>query len=395
MAERADNSPKWIAKRAAKAMVAGALCSAGARWVVNAVARARAGGGRVLVLSYHRATSDFAVDARDSLPSLLVSAETLRRQIEQVAREREIVTLAEARRRLASPPPRPGRRERDAVALTFDDGYVGCHDHALPVLASLKAPATVFVATGYVGTERRLTHDRLHASLSELRRRGLAAEQAGLPRPQQTLLDLCASHGPAATLDRLISRLPQDELVSVAEALERRLRLDPRDLPRGTRILTWEEARELAANGVEIGGHTVNHAVLANLPPSRARLEVSGCFDEIARHLGAPPRHFAYPNGYHTPAVRRMVAECGFEGAVTTEDRENRRGGDPYALCRKVVWENTTLGAVGYSRALAACNLDGVFGALGLQRAVPGERPNATDEGAPAKEPEEPERAAV
>ena len=71
--------------------------------------------------------------------------------------------------------------------------------------------------------------------------------------------------------------------------------------------------------------------------------------------------------------MRALVARCGFEGAVTTEDRENVRGGDPLLLRRKMIWENTTLGPAGYSRALATCNLEGVFHALGLARAVPGE----------------------
>jgi hypothetical protein len=41
-----------------------------------------------------------------------------------------------------------------------------------------------------------------------------------------------------------------------------------------------------------------------------------------------------------------------------------------------MVWENTTLGPCGYSSALAIANLEGVFGALGLARAVPGDRPD-------------------
>jgi len=75
-----------------------------------------------------------------------------------------------------------------------------------------------------------------------------------------------------------------------------------------------------------------------------------------------------------------MVAEAGYRAAVTTEDVENRRGCDPFALKRKVLWENSTLGAAGYSEALAACNLDGVFGAMGLQRPVDGERPDGVEE---------------
>jgi peptidoglycan/xylan/chitin deacetylase (PgdA/CDA1 family) len=37
------------------------------------------------------------------------------------------------------------------VAITFDDGFESVYRHALPILKSLKVPATVFVIAGYVG----------------------------------------------------------------------------------------------------------------------------------------------------------------------------------------------------------------------------------------------------
>jgi peptidoglycan/xylan/chitin deacetylase (PgdA/CDA1 family) len=124
----------------------------------------------------------------------------------------------------------------------------------------------------------------------------------------------------------------------------------------------------------------VHHVALANVTLSRARAEIEGCREHIARELGEPPRHFAYPNGYHTPRIRGAVAAAGFTSAVTTEDAENRRDGDLFTLKRKSIWENSTLGATRYSEALAACNLDGVFGALGWQRPAPGERPDCLED---------------
>jgi peptidoglycan/xylan/chitin deacetylase (PgdA/CDA1 family) len=380
MPERADDSPRWIARRTVKAAVATALWTVGVHRLVRWVRRREAGGARVLILSYHRVTPDFRASAREALPSLLVSARTLRQQLRQVARVREVISLADARRLLADPGAAP--RGPDKVAVTFDDGYADNHDCALPVLQELAIPATVFVATGYTGTDRRLPHDRIHAALAELARRGIPPERAGLPPALQALLDASAEPGPAATLDRLIARLSHDRLVAIADALGARLGLGERDLPAGTRLMGWDELRALEAAGIDVGGHTVNHAVLANLPLAEARREVAGCREALAEHLAARPRHFAYPNGYHTPAVRRLVRECGFDAAVTTEDAENHRGGDPHALRRKVLWENTTLGPVGYSAALAACNLEGVFTALGLTRPARGERPDALADGA-------------
>lgn len=372
MPERADFSARWILKRAAKAAVAGVLTAMGLHHAVRLMRRRQAGGSRVLILSYHRVTPDFRASAQESLPSLLVSSDTLRRQLEHVARRNELVSLADARRILAEP---ASRGRNDVVAVTLDDGYGDVAEHALPVLAAMRVPATVFVPTGYIGTHRRLPHDRLHASLSELRRRGIPFESAGLPDGLQALLTSQAQHGPTATLDRLIAILPHDRLVALADGLEARLGMSERDLPPSTRLMTWDEVGALAAAGLDVGGHTVNHAVLSNLALSEVRRELAGCRDQIAARIGRPPRHFAYPNGYYTPSVQRAVAEAGFEAAVTIEDEENRHGGAPYGLKRKVLWENTTLGPVGWSGLVATCNLGGVFSTLGLAHPVPGARP--------------------
>lgn len=377
MPERADSSAGWILRRAAKAAVAGALTAVGIHHAVGILRRSQAGGSRVLILSYHRVTPAFEASARNSLASLLVSVDALRRQLRHVGRTCEIVSLATAERILAEP---AHRGVRDVVAVTFDDGYAEVAEHALPVLQALHVPATVFVPTGYIGTSRRLPHDRIHASLRELQARGIPFERAEISPPLQALLSACADAGPASTLDRLIARLSHDRLVAVADALERRLRRDERELPRGTRLASWEELRALHSAGVEVGGHTVNHAVLANLPLAAARREVEGCRDQIASQVGVRPRHFAYPNGYHSPAVREIVRTAGFQAAVTIEDEENRHGGDAFALKRKVLWENTTLGAMGWSSSVATCNLGGVFSTLRLSRPVPGARPDPVPE---------------
>lgn len=58
-----------------------------------------------------------------------------------LARHRAVLPLSEAVTRLD----RSGRLPRGTTALTFDDGLSGLHEHALPVLARLGLPATVFL----------------------------------------------------------------------------------------------------------------------------------------------------------------------------------------------------------------------------------------------------------
>lgn len=60
------------------------------------------------------------------------------------------------------------------VAVVFDDALVGVHHHALPVLAEMGVPATVFAVTAHVGTTppwwpgsaRTMTRDELAESVA-------------------------------------------------------------------------------------------------------------------------------------------------------------------------------------------------------------------------------------
>lgn len=118
-------------------------------------------------------------------------------------------------------PPRP-------VLITFDDGYEGVHRHALPVLAELALPATVFVTTGWL--------------------RGLH-EVGGAP----------------------------------------------------DRMLDWGQVRELAAAGVEIGGHSHTHPQLDQLTPAASppswRTAGSWSAPNSARRPPRSPTRSATPTG--------------------------------------------------------------------------------------------------
>jgi len=51
------------------------------------------------------------------------------------------------------------RSDRPLVCVTFDDGYLDNYLYAVPILLKHGLPASFFVATGIVGTERAFPHD--------------------------------------------------------------------------------------------------------------------------------------------------------------------------------------------------------------------------------------------
>jgi peptidoglycan/xylan/chitin deacetylase (PgdA/CDA1 family) len=100
------------------------------------------------------------------------------------------------------------------------------------------------------------------------------------------------------------------------------------------RMLDWQQVREMRERGHAIGGHGRRHRELATLSAGEAEAEVQGCAADIAVRTGEPPRLFCYPRGSEGPAVREIVAACGFEAACTVYPGSNQPGVPLLALRR-------------------------------------------------------------
>lgn len=104
----------------------------------------------------------------------------------------------------------------------------------------------------------------------------------------------------------------------------------------GARMMTGSELREMAAAGMELGGHTVTH-------PDLATLSYEACADEMERGraqleaaTGVRATTFAYPFGSYGEAAHRAARDVGFDAAVTANGRGDPN--DPYAIPRALLW---------------------------------------------------------
>jgi peptidoglycan/xylan/chitin deacetylase (PgdA/CDA1 family) len=83
--------------------------------------------------------------------------------------------------------------------------------------------------------------------------------------------------------------------------------------------LTTSQVQAIAADGNEIGGHTVDHADLTTLSADDAAREI--CNDRVAlANLGYHPTSFAYPFGAYTSAIETQVKNCGYNSARKIAD---------------------------------------------------------------------------
>jgi peptidoglycan/xylan/chitin deacetylase (PgdA/CDA1 family) len=375
-----------VARRVGKGAAALALHYSGARELLSAVQRRAVGGRRVLILSYHRVVADFGEEAKRSLYTLNIEQKTFRRHLEVLQESHDVVSLDEALSVL------DGTREaaRDVAVITFDDGYRDVYTNAFPVMRDLRVPGVVYVPSSFIGTDRRLGHDRLFAALRRMTDRGIGPVAVGVGNPgERWLIDAFEGDAaPEVALERLIARHPTPGLLRLADALEDRLAIGSWKPPPGELPMSWEMLREMEAHGVITGAHTAEHTVLTNQRLDDARREIAQCKAALEKGLRKPLKHFAYCNGYYSAGVAQALKAEGFVSAVTTEDMPNTPGVDPFALKRKVLWEASSAGILGfYSKPLIACQFDDTFSMLALQKPMLGARPTNFGTERPGAEP--------
>jgi peptidoglycan/xylan/chitin deacetylase (PgdA/CDA1 family) len=278
-----------------------------------------------IILMYHR-IADLALDPW----GLAVAPDRFEEQLAVLRDLREPLAMTDFIDHLDK-----GDLPANAVGVTFDDGYVDNLRTAKPRLELAGVPATVFIASGSVGTRRGFWWDELA---------GLIVSYSGdldceIPIAGECLhLALSAATRSEPALPRWTDwQHPRTERESVYLEVWWRLRplqsaereqamsdlrtvlangsADPEDLP-----MTVEEVRELAAGClIEIGAHSVTHPVLTALPPDEMRREIAVSRSDCERLTGRAVQGFAYPHGEFDDDTRATVRDAGFGFACSTK----------------------------------------------------------------------------
>lgn len=277
---------------------------------------------RLSILIYHR-----VLPSTDELWPAEVTAESFDAQLAALKQVFNILPLGEAVARLkaASLPPR-------AACITFDDGYADNASIALPILLRHRVQATFFIATAYLGGGRMFNDTVIHG-IRHSKRERIDLSKLGLG--EHALDTVEAKRQAIDAILRKLRYLPLGQREDVAEELAR-LATDlpaPDDL-----MMDASQVQALAYAGMEIGGHTARHPILATLDPAAAAREIGEgkeCLDAL---LASKVTLFAYPNGKpgldYLPEQVDIPRKLGFEAAVSTQWGAARHGGDVFQLPR-------------------------------------------------------------
>jgi peptidoglycan/xylan/chitin deacetylase (PgdA/CDA1 family) len=286
---------------------------------------------QVAILRYHAICGTEGHAYAD--PGICIPPEAFERHARYLAAHYAVLPLPEVVARLRERRPLP----RNAVAITFDDGYAD-NLEAARTLHRHGLTATFFITAGCLAGGEPFWPAEIRALVATLREPVLRLDLDG------RAIDL--SVGNPAELRwtvRELTRLFKSHPIPVREALRDQLRRSAAVDVVPECMLRWDELAEIHRLGMTVGAHTLTHPNLPSAGPVDAWREIQGSKERLERELGTPVTMFAYPNGgaerYMTPKIASMVQKAGYAAAATSRNAFAGSRSQLYALERVQVQE--------------------------------------------------------
>jgi peptidoglycan/xylan/chitin deacetylase (PgdA/CDA1 family) len=280
---------------------------------------------RLSILIFHSVPAEPDPLAPDTWP-----ASVFEEQMARMKSTMNVLPLAVAIERL-----REGRLPPRAVSITFDDGYRDNAEVAAPILKRLGLHATFFVADGFLDGGR-MFNDTVIETV-----RRLPPGKLELPAPLEGSFEVDGDASRHRLIRKVLGGIKYLPFAERDAAVARFCALAPGPLP-DSLMMSREQVAGLAADGFEVGGHTVDHPILARLDPAQASEQIARnkrCLEDI---VGRPLRLFAYPNGRpgtdYLGVHRKMVEDAGYTAAVSTSRGAADRSSDLFQLPRFTPW---------------------------------------------------------
>ena len=297
----------------------------------------------MVILAYHRVLSADDLVRSYVPPGMYVRAEVFEAQMQFVKAHFEVLSLAQLLEHWKDGSLDEAKRY---CVVTFDDGWRDNYLHAFPVLQRLAIPATIFLATRFVGTHEWFWPEKLAYIL---------LNRSGGPLPRND--DRKWSETEVETeIDRWKGMRRADIERSLGELMRER----GTSLPRERAVMSWDEAVEMSRNGISFGSHSLTHAVLTREGTEEVDRELRGSLRELRERQVNYLPVFCYPNGDYSAKIVDQVRAAGYLAAVCSDSGvEARAPANLFALRRVGIHNDVT-----DTMPLFAFRLAGLDGAL-------------------------------
>lgn len=289
---------------------------------------------KLLILLYHRILPDEKFNPLRTI----VSSAVFRQQLNYLRERYQVVSLNDAVLQCQS----GALQSKSQAVITFDDGYIDNYEIAFPILKESGLSATFFLPTEYIGSKRILWDWEMINLLSMDQEGGeiridnkLVKKRAKEPQPVFWFRVI-----------RLMKSIGPEERCRIINFLLERQKTELKPPYAHDFCLTWEQAKEMAECGMEIGSHGISHRSLSGIPAEEARNEIKLSKEIIESKIGLPCNHFAFPFGSKPDFNRDLInfiEEAGFKSCLLNIFGYNRFNSDHFCFKRIRMEEGTNL----------------------------------------------------
>ena len=110
--------------------------------------------------------------------------------------------------------------------------------------------------------------------------------------------------------------------------------------------VSWEQLRELSAQGFEIGSHGVTHTVFSRISGTEQKNELEKSKTEIENQLQKTVDSFSFPYGWYSKVILKRVQNAGYRSALTTGLKMNRAHPGNFLIYRWNIKRETSMEAM-------------------------------------------------
>ena len=225
---------------------------------------------------------------------------------------------------------------RPTVVITIDDGFRDNYDVAYPILKHLDLPATIYLTSGFINTQKAPWVDEIGNALVETNLKKLTFPVLF----GDAVIQISTSEQQSIALHSIYKELLYLEHDRNVVLVQQLLNVLGRNYgsPINERVmLNWEEIREMSQAGISFGAHTVTHPTLSRMRLEEAESEIGESKRTLEKELGIEINHFAIPNGQNKDFTEPLRAYCEaglFASVTTTNHGCVTKSSDPFNLPR-------------------------------------------------------------
>jgi len=287
---------------------------------------------KLIILVYHRVLPEFKFNPFNTI----ISLKTFTKQIDILAKKYPIISLSDSINQCKS----GYVKDKIQVVLTFDDGYRDSYEIIYPILKEKGLLASFFIVTDYIDNNRPIWIEELVKILyinKDIRRVEVAGKVIcqEIMQPRLSFVYLVVD-----SMKSLTCEARQNILNSLNEQANKKIIPDYLN----DRCITWEQAKLMSTNGMEIGGHGLSHGSLSRISFNEATQEIKKCKEIIENNIKTSCRNFAFPFGCPKDYNQKLidyVKDVGFQACLLNIHGYNHIKKDAFCF-RRIIMEETT-----------------------------------------------------